>query len=83
MGIGERVRRRRVELGLTRNELAEKLQVAPSSVTNYENNISVPKTELLIPLMKSLGTDANYLYADCISDDLINKNYKRNMSEEE
>lgn len=43
MGIGERVRKRRVELGLTRNELAEKLHVTPSAVANYENNISVPK----------------------------------------
>lgn len=61
MGIGERVRKRRVELGLTRNELAEKLHVTPSAVANYENNISVPKPELLISLMKNLGTDANYL----------------------
>lgn len=83
MGIGERVRKRRVELGLTRNELAEKLHVTPSAVANYENNISVPKPELLISLMKNLGTDANYLYADYISDDLIEKNYKKNMSEEE
>lgn len=29
MGIGERVRKRRVELGLTRNELAEKLLLHP------------------------------------------------------
>lgn len=83
MGIGERVRKRRVELGLTRNELAEKLHVTPSAVANYENNISVPKPELLISLMKNLGIDANYLYADYISDDLIEKNYKKNMSEEE
>lgn len=83
MGIGERVRKRRVELGLTRNELAEKSHVTPSAVANYENNISVPKPELLISLMKNLGTDANYLYADYISDDLIEKNYKKNMSEEE
>ena len=27
MGIGERIRRRRVELGFTRNELAEKVHV--------------------------------------------------------
>ena len=34
MGIGERVRKRRVELGLTRNELVEKLHVTPSAVAN-------------------------------------------------
>ena len=47
MGIGERIRRRRVELGFTRNELAEKVHVTPSAVANYENNISIPKLELL------------------------------------
>lgn len=83
MGIGERVRKRRVELGLTRNELAEKLHVTPSAVANYENNISIPKPELLILLIESLKIDANYLYADYISDNLIEKNGHWNMSKEE
>ena len=83
MGIGERIRRRRVELGFTRNELAEKVHVTPSAVANYENNISIPKLELLISLMNTLEVDANYLYADYISNPTVKKVFRFEMNEEE
>lgn len=83
MGIGERIRRRRVELGVTRSELAEKVHITPSAVANYENNISIPKPELLISLMKTLEVDANYLYADYISASAPERVFSFELNKEE
>ncbi len=64
MSFGERLRRRREELGLTRAELAERLGVSRSAVGNYETGISAPKEEILLQLFDALQVDPNYLYQD-------------------
>ena len=43
MGFGEQLRRRRKELGYSREELAKKLGVTTSAVGNYETGVSTPK----------------------------------------
>ena len=70
MGIGDKLRSRRLELGLTRNQLAHKVCVTPSAIANYENDISTPKTEILISLINTLGVDANYLYLDYLTNNM-------------
>ena len=42
MVIGEKLRSRRQEQNLSRNQLAEKIHVTPSAIANYENDISYP-----------------------------------------
>ena len=64
MSFGERLRARREELGLSRNALAQKLGVAPSSIGNYETGVSAPKEEVLLRLFDALDTEPNYLYMD-------------------
>ena len=64
MGFGERMRARREELGLTRPQLAERLGVTASAVSNYENGVSFPKEEVILRLFDSLGTDPNTLFQD-------------------
>ena len=64
MGFGERMRARREELGLTRPQLAERLGVTASAVSNYENGVSFPKEEVILRLFDSLGTDPNTLCQD-------------------
>lgn len=67
MGIGEKLKQRRLELNLSRNELAERVKVTGSAIANYENNISYPKPDILVSLMNALGIDANYLYRDVLN----------------
>lgn len=50
MSFGEQMRRRREELGLTRQALADRLGVSVSAVGNYETGISAPKEEVLLRL---------------------------------
>ena len=42
MSFGEQMRRRREELGLTRQALADRLGVSVSDVVNYETGFSAP-----------------------------------------
>ena len=66
MGIGANIRAARVFRKLTQKELAQLVGVTSSAVTNYENNHSHPKEQILYKLMEVLEVDANFLFADYI-----------------
>lgn len=69
MDMGSRIRDARIAKRLTQEELARLIGVTKGSIAHYEKNVSIPKVELLYPLMAVLGVDANYLYgvekSDC------------------
>lgn len=64
MKFGNRLKARREELGLSRQELALQLGVTPSAVGNYEQNLSFPREEILLRLFDCLKTDPNTLFRD-------------------
>ena len=64
MSFGEQIRLRRSELRLTRAELAERLGVSPSAVSNYENGLSFPKEDVMLRLFDCLETEPNVLFRD-------------------
>lgn len=64
MSFCERLRERRENLKITRQEMAKLIGVVPSAVANYENGVSHPKVEILYKIFEVLGVDANYLYQD-------------------
>ena len=68
MNFGERIKARRSELNLSRGELAERLGVSPSAVSNYENGLSFPKEDVMLRLFDSLETEPNILFQDSFRD---------------
>jgi len=64
MSFGMQLKRRREELGLSRNELAERLGVSASSISNYENGLSFPNEEVMLRLFDGLDTEPNALFRD-------------------
>jgi transcriptional regulator with XRE-family HTH domain len=54
MSINSRIKERREELEMSRQELADKIGVIPSAIANYENGVSSPKIELLYKLFDVL-----------------------------
>ena len=64
MSLGQQMKTRRKELGLSRAALAEKLGVTLSAISNYENGISSPKEEILLRLFDALQVEPNYLFQD-------------------
>lgn len=65
--IGNRLRQRRLQIGLTQQQLADKIGAKKNTISNYECNISSPSEDIIIALMEALDCDANYLYGDFIS----------------
>ena len=68
MSIGSRIKEARISKKMTQLELAEKIGVTKGAIANYENEVSVPKHEILFKLMVELSVDANYLYQDLLRD---------------
>lgn len=68
MSIGSRIKEARTSKKMTQLELAEKIGVTKGAIANYENEVSVPKHEILFKLMVELSVDANYLYQDLLRD---------------
>jgi transcriptional regulator with XRE-family HTH domain len=64
MSFGERMKQAREQLGLSRIELAEKLHVTKSAISNYENGVSSPKEDVLLKIFDALGVDPNFLFQD-------------------
>lgn len=67
MSFSSRLKERRESLGMSRNELAEAINVTPSAIGNYENGISFPKEEILYKIFSILRVEPNYLWQDEMS----------------
>ncbi|MCF0120372.1 MAG: helix-turn-helix domain-containing protein [Oscillospiraceae bacterium] len=64
MSFGERLRAKREALGLKQSELGAMLSITGSAVGNYENNVSMPRADVLTRIFRTLKCDANYLFQD-------------------
>ena len=64
MGLSNRLKERREQLGLTQSEVASLLGITPGAVGNYENGVSTPKADILFKVFDALKCDANYLFQD-------------------
>lgn len=65
--IGEKVRTRRVQLGLTQQALADRISVSYQQVQKYENGSNRIPGSRLNELAHALGVPASYFYSE--SDD--------------
>lgn len=60
--IGDKIRERRLELGMTQSQVAELTKIKKNTISNYENNVSAPNENNIFKLMEVLKCDANYLF---------------------
>lgn len=74
MNIGENIRKRREELGMSQLDLAKMIGVTQGSIGNYESGVSNPKMELLPKIFEALNIDANYLFGKVKPEDDYKKN---------
>lgn len=64
MSFGERLKEARTLRGLTQKQLAEKLNIGSTTVTEYEKNNSEPNMLTISKIMEILEVDANFLFRD-------------------
>jgi len=60
--IGDKIKERRIELGLKQVEVSKATGIKITTLSNYENNVSTPSEQNLYKLMETLKCDANYLF---------------------
>lgn len=61
MNIGNNVKQKRIEKGLSQEILAEKLYISQATLSNIESNKSVPDVILLQQIANELDTNINEL----------------------
>lgn len=59
--IGERIVFLREERDMSQKELAVTIDIAPTSLSRYENNLYEPKAEIIKRLADALNTTADFL----------------------
>lgn len=64
--IGKRIKERREQLGMTQEQLAEKLGLATNYISTIERGTSFPRCEKLILLLNGLETSADAIFCDVL-----------------
>ena len=59
--IGNRIKQLRKEHGLTQQELADKLNLAKSSISSYESGVRIPSYEVLINMATYFNCSIDFL----------------------
>ena len=62
--VGERIRARRTELGLTQEQLAQALQVSYQQVQKYETGANRISAGRIFEIARKLGVDISYFFED-------------------
>ena len=59
--IGNKIKKERIEAGLTQQKLANKLNLSKSSIASYENGSRRPSNKVLINISKLFNVSTDYL----------------------
>ena len=66
--FGEYIRKKRLELGLTQRDLAQRLYVTESTVSKWERGLSYPDVSLVTAICGELGSSEHEFFAACDDD---------------
>lgn len=61
MSLGQRIRRRRLELSFTQDQLAKSLKVTPQHISAIEQDKRTPSLDSLVKIAKYLGVTTDFL----------------------
>jgi transcriptional regulator with XRE-family HTH domain len=59
--IGKRIKAKRVEIGMTQKGLADKVDISPSAINQFEKGEKKPSSEVLAHIANELGVSTDYL----------------------
>lgn len=59
--IGPRLKGLRAKKGITQEEMAELLSVTPQAISRWENGVSIPDTNFLLPIADLFGVSVDFL----------------------
>ena len=61
--IGDRIKRRRLKLGLTQEELAARTELSKGFISQVERNLTSPSIATLMDILEALGMDISDFFA--------------------
>ena len=67
--VGERIRLRRTELGLTQEQLADALDVSYQQIQKYETGANRVSAGRILEIARKLGVDVGYFFEGLSDDD--------------
>ena len=70
MEIGSKIKRLRVRLGLTQEELAARTELTKGFISQLERDITSPSIATLMDILEALGTSVSEFFSDREEDDL-------------
>lgn len=59
--IGQRIKAKRIENGLTQEQLSEMVDIGPSHMSHIESGSTVPSFEVFVSIINALGCSADEL----------------------
>lgn len=59
--IKDKIKKLRLDMKLTQRELAEKINVSPNTITNYESGYRTPEFETLVKMADIFDVSTDYL----------------------
>ena len=62
--IGDRIKRRRVKLGLTQEELAARTELSKGFISQLERNLTSPSIATLSDILEALGTNLSDFFSE-------------------
>jgi len=66
--MGEKLHHARLELNLSQSELAVMVGISDRTISKYERNLSIPRTDILCELASVLKVSLSYLLEDEVDD---------------
>ncbi len=67
--VGERIRRKRCELGMTQEQLAQKCAISTSYIGHLERGTGSMSVNILMLISHALGVSADYILMDSVCGD--------------
>ena len=64
MIIGEKIRRLRMELQLTQEELADRTELTKGYISQVERDLASPSIATLVDILEALGTTLGEFFSD-------------------
>ena len=77
--MGKRIRSRRISLGMTQMELAEKIDISNNHISSIERGIERPGLDLFIRICDVLNVTPDYLLLGSMKSNDIPKNITDNL----
>ena len=71
MDIGDRIRRLRLQRGLTQEELADRCELSKGFISLLERDLTSPSIATLVDILESLGTDLKTFFSESGDEKLV------------